>query len=127
MENHWLLTLTILMPLVGMAAVLVVPRQWVRQTALAFAALTFLLSLLILPQFLGAPATVFGPAYQNGFKLVHRLPWIHSAGFSIDYMVGVDGIGFPLVLLTTLVCLLACVASWNIEKSPRGYFSLFLL
>jgi hypothetical protein len=38
MENHWLLTSIICVPLVGMAAVLVVPRQWVRQTALAFAA-----------------------------------------------------------------------------------------
>ena len=127
MENHWLLTWIILLPLAGMGAVLVVPRQWIRQTALAFALLAFLLSLGILPQFLGTPAEVFGSAYQNGFKLVHRLPWIHSAGFSIDYMVGVDGLGFPLVLLTTLICLLACIASWKIEKSPRGYFALFLL
>jgi NADH-quinone oxidoreductase subunit M len=127
MENHWLLTAIIFLPLAGMGAVLVVPRSWIRQTALAFSALAFVLSVAIVPQFLGASAEVFGPAYQNGFKLVDRLPWIHSAGFSIDYLVGVDGLGFPLVLLTTLICLLACIASWNIAKSPRGYFALFLL
>ncbi|OHB64299.1 MAG: oxidoreductase [Planctomycetes bacterium RBG_13_62_9] len=127
MDNSWLLTSVIFLPLVGMGAVLLVPRQWIRRTALVFAVLAFVVSLGIVPQFRGATAEVFGPAYQNGFKLIDRLPWIHSAGFSIDYMVGVDGIGFPLVLLTTLICLLACIASWNIEKSPRGYFALFLL
>ncbi|MCU0917058.1 MAG: NADH-quinone oxidoreductase subunit M [Planctomycetes bacterium] len=127
MENHWLLTGIIFLPLLGMGAVLVVPRTWIRWTALGFALVTFLLSLALVPQFRGAPADVFGPAYQDGFKLVDRLPWIHSAGFAIDYFVGVDGLGFPLVLLTTLICLLACIASWNIEKSPRGYFGLFLL
>jgi NADH-quinone oxidoreductase subunit M len=127
MNNSWLLTSIILVPLLGMGAVLVVPPRWIRRTALITTLLACVLSLFILPHFIGAPAQVFGSNYQNGFKLVDRLPWIHSAGFSIDYMVGVDGIGFPLVLLTTVICLLACIASWNIEKSPRGYFTLFLL
>ena len=127
MTNSWLLTAIIFLPLLGMGAVLVVPRPWIRSTALQFALLTFVLSLGLLPHFVGTPAAVFGPDYQNGFQLMDRLPWIHSAGFSIDYLVGVDGLGFPLVLLTTVICLLACIASWNIEKSPRGYFALFLL
>ena len=127
MNNSWLLTWIIFVPLLGMGAVLVVPTHWIRHTALVFTLLTFLLSLGILPHFFGTPIQVFGTDYQNGFKLIDRLPWIHSAGFTIDYMVGVDGIGFPLVLLTTVICLLACIASWNIAKSPRGYFTLFLL
>jgi len=127
MNNSWLLTAIIFLPLLGMGAVLVVPRPWIRSTALQFTLLACLLSFGLLPHFVGTPAAVFGPDYQNGFKLMDRLPWIHSAGFSIDYLVGVDGIGFPLVLLTTVICLLACIASWNIEKSPRGYFALFLL
>ncbi len=127
MNNSWLLTGIIFLPLLGMGAVLLVPQRWIRRTALVSALLTFLLSLLVIPHFFGAPAEVFGSSYQGGFKLIDRLPWIHSAGFSIDYMVGVDGIGFPLVLLTTVICLLACIASWNIAKSPRGYFALFLL
>ena len=31
------------------------------------------------------------------------------------------------MLLTGLVSVLACLASWNIEKQVKGYFSLFLL
>jgi NADH-quinone oxidoreductase subunit M len=127
MNNSWLLTSIIFVPLLGMGVVLVVRPQWVRRTALVATLLVCLLSFAIVPQFFGAPGRVFGPDYQSGFKLVDRLPWIHSAGFSIDYMVGVDGIGLPLVVLTTVICLLACIASWNIEKSQRGYFALFLL
>jgi NADH-quinone oxidoreductase subunit M len=127
MDNSWLLTAIIFVPLFGMGAVLVVPPHLIRRTALAFTLAAFVLSLGILPHFLGTPTHVFGADYQNGFKLVDRLPWIHSGGFAIDYMVGVDGIGFPLVLLTTVICLLACIASWNIVKGQRGYFALFLL
>jgi NADH-quinone oxidoreductase subunit M len=54
-----------------------------------------------------------------------RYPWISR--FNIDYYLGVDGISMPLILLTTLLCFLAMIASWNIEKHVRGYCALFLL
>jgi len=127
MNQTWLLSWVIFLPLLGMAAVLAAPKRLIRQTALLFCILTFVLSLLILPHFQGEPVKVFGTDYQNGFKLMNYAKWIHSAGFNIDYLVGVDGIGFPLVILTTLVCLLACLASWSINKGLRGYFALFLL
>jgi NADH-quinone oxidoreductase subunit M len=57
--------------------------------------------------------------------LVTRLPWIPY--FNIQYYLGLDGISLSLVLLTALISVLACLASWNIEKSVRGYYSLFLL
>jgi len=127
MNETWLLTWGIFLPLIGMAAVLAAPQRLIRQTALGFCLVTFILSLWLIPHFQGSPAKVFGPDYQNGFKLMNYAPWIHAAGFNIDYLVGVDGIGFPLVMLTTFICLLACVASWNISKGQRGYFALFLL
>ncbi|MCJ7830740.1 MAG: NADH-quinone oxidoreductase subunit M, partial [Desulfobacterales bacterium] len=127
MNTTWLLTWIIFLPLIGMGAVLLVPARFIRQTALAFALGTFVLALGLIPSFTGAPQTVFGGDYQHGFKLVNFAPWIHSAGFHIDYLVGVDGVGFPLVLLTALICLLACLASWNISSGQRGYFMLFLL
>src|SRR5208283_3849335 len=49
------------------------------------------------------------------------------AAYNIQYKVGIDGLSFPLVLLSTFVCLLACIASWNIEKMTKGYMVLFLL
>ena len=57
--------------------------------------------------------------------LVVRRAWIPY--FNIQYYLGLDGISLSLVLLTGLVSVLACLASWNIEKQVKGYFSLFLL
>lgn len=59
-------------------------------------------------------------------------PWITGENFTIEYFLGIDGLGFPLFILTTLVAFLACLASWNfdrwtINKGVRAYFALFLL
>jgi NADH-quinone oxidoreductase subunit M len=127
MNSTWLLSWIIFLPLIGAVALLVVPNRFIRPTAFVAALVTFLLSLGMIPHFQGLEVAVFGKDYQSGFKLVNLAQWIHSAGFNIDYQVGVDGLGFPLVLLTTFICLLACLASWNISKGIRGYFILFLL
>lgn len=58
---------------------------------------------------------------QSAFSL----PWIPS--FDIFYQMGLDGISFPFVLLTTLLCVLAMGASWNIEKHVKAYCMLFLI
>ena len=56
---------------------------------------------------------------------VSRQPWI--APFNIDYFLGADGISMALVLMTTVLCFLAMIASWNITRFVRGYCMLFLL
>ena len=63
-----------------------------------------------------------GPA---GLQNVVNHSWIKS--FEIDYFLGLDGISFPLVVLTAFVCLLAMGASWSIEKHVKAYCILFLL
>ncbi len=63
------------------------------------------------------------PTGEN--DLVARIPWIPS--FNAQYYVGVDGISLSLVVLTGLVSVLSCLASWNINKQPKGYFALYLL
>jgi NADH-quinone oxidoreductase subunit M len=62
---------------------------------------------------------------RDSLDYVARYPWISR--FNIDYYLGVDGISMPLILLTTLLCFLAMIASWNIDKHVRGYCALFLL
>ena len=54
-----------------------------------------------------------------------RCDWIKA--FNVQYFVGIDGLSFPLVLLSTFVCLLSCIASWKIDKMVKGYMVLFLL
>src|SRR5436190_4996850 len=54
-----------------------------------------------------------------------NLPWIPS--FDIDYVLGVDGISFPLIILTAVITALSMGASWPIEKHVKAYCILFLL
>ena len=69
--------------------------------------------------------TASGRGRYESFDLVARRPWVPH--FGIHFALGVDGIGLSLVLLTSLVCLLAVVASWKIDANLRGYLALLLL
>ncbi len=53
------------------------------------------------------------------------VPWIPS--FGVDFFLGLDGISFPLVVLTTFLCMLAMGASWPIDRHVKAYCVLFLL
>jgi NADH-quinone oxidoreductase subunit M len=52
-------------------------------------------------------------------------PWIPA--FNIFYFLGLDGVSFPLVVLTSFVSVLAMGASWSITKHVKAYLILFLL
>src|SRR5262245_13646323 len=47
--------------------------------------------------------------------------------FNIQYLLGTDGISFPLVLLTSFLSVLCMGASWPIQKHVKAYCILFLL
>ncbi len=51
--------------------------------------------------------------------------WIPS--LNINYALGTDGLSYPLVLLTTFMCLIALVGSLGIEKRVKEYFFWFLV
>jgi NADH-quinone oxidoreductase subunit M len=46
---------------------------------------------------------------------------------SIDYLLGVDGISMPMILLTGIVMFIGAISSFEIKEKSRGYFSLYLL
>jgi NADH-quinone oxidoreductase subunit M len=51
--------------------------------------------------------------------------WIES--FGISYYLGIDGISFLLILLTTLITPIAILASWEyIKDNVKGFVCLFL-
>jgi NADH-quinone oxidoreductase subunit M len=134
--DKWLLTILIFLPAAGAVATLIARgRDAVRWTALATTVVTFLMSLLLLACFVRSP----GPdqlANQGAYaylsdspfgvvQMVQRADWIPA--FNIEYLVGIDGLSLPLVILSTFISLLACIASWNIDKMVKGYMALFLL
>lgn len=71
-----------------------------------------------------SPATNYDIA-QAQMQDTFNVGWIPS--FDIEYFMGLDGISFPLVMLTAFVSLLAMGASWSITKYVKGYCILFLL
>ena len=56
---------------------------------------------------------------------MEKAVWIPS--FNISYILGVDGLSLPMVLLTGLLFFLSTFVSWNINRAVKGYFALFLL
>ena len=60
-------------------------------------------------------------------QLVHQVPWISS--FGIQYFIGIDGLSFWLVILTTFLMPLVALSSKNtIKNKTKGFFvSLFFL
>ena len=127
MQEH-LLSWIIFLPAIGMVVVLLMPKpKAVKYVSLATTIITFLVALQMFGAFVGPDEqAVFGTRYGE-LHFVERANWITAGNFTIEYYVGADGLNFPLVLLTTLIALLACLASWNINKAVKGYHALFLL
>ncbi len=113
------LTWLLACPLVGMLLILCLPRQSVqaiRSVALLATGAALLVSLELL--------IAFQPQHP-GIQFEERALWIAPLG--IFYHLGLDGISLPMVLLTTLLGFLACLASWSITERHKEYFALYLL
>lgn len=93
----------------------------IKQATLAATAITFLLSIGLL---LGWPGIKF-EAGQADMQHLFSADWIPA--FNIHYLMGIDGVSLPLVILTTFISMLAMAASWPIEKHVKAYCVLFLL
>jgi NADH-quinone oxidoreductase subunit M len=112
-----LLSLTVFVPLVG-AALVVLVRPSTSRGAHSIGIVASLLSLI------GAIFIVvrgMGP----GFSQVEEIAWIPSLGSA--YRVGVDGISLPLVLLTTVLFLVSFVFSVRVKERAAAYVAFFLL
>jgi NADH-quinone oxidoreductase subunit M len=121
------------LPVAGMVIVLMLPKErkdWVRWTALVVAALQVVLAVVIYMRF---DRSLGGINSAAGMQFLERFSWIDvkSVGWfgrlHIEYFLGIDGISVVMVLLTALISFIAVISSWNIEKSLKGYFALFLL
>src|SRR6187402_312818 len=71
-------------------------------------------------------------AGDSAFRLVEKTSWITLhlgawGSFQAEYFVGLDGLSLLMVFLSVVVTLIAVIASWNIDKQVKGYFTLFLL
>jgi NADH-quinone oxidoreductase subunit M len=118
------LSLLVFLPALGALVLAFFPRgneEAIRYTALAVTILTFMLSL-------GLFFDARGVEFKSGVAEMQDMfsaPWIPS--FGIQYLMGLDGISFPLVVLTTFLSILAFIASWSITKHVKAFCILYLL
>lgn len=119
MENNFLLTYLILLPLIGAFALLFISKEKasaIRFTGLTFSALTFVVSLFV----------YFGFDHSSpDFQFIHKFEWIK--GLNVYYFVGVDGLSLLLVLLTTFLTPLTLISSWSSIEHKVKEFTFFML
>ena len=113
-----ILSLILWLPLLGAFLVLAVPGRHVRLIqglALSASAASFVLAWGLLASF---------DRSQSGLQFVERMPWVPELGMT--YALGIDGLSFPMVLLTTLMSLVAVAASFSVRDGTKGYFGWLL-
>lgn len=119
MQNNYLISLLLLLPLAGGVLLLLLPKtkeNWIRYSGLAISTLVFIISLLIYFKF---------DLTTSEFQFIHQFKWIEK--LNISYFVGVDGISLLLVLLTTFLTPLTLLSSWtSIQKNVKE-FTFFML
>jgi NADH-quinone oxidoreductase subunit M len=119
------LTLITFLPAAGGAIIALLPannHKLIRWTALGVTGIVLAITLSLYPQF---SSSMTGINQPSSFQFTEEAKWIPAYG--INYYVGVDGLSFPMVLLTALLCFICIPASWGISKSVKGYHLLFLL
>ena len=114
-----ILSWLIWMPIIGMGIIAFIPRDkndLIKIVAAVTTGLQFLLTVVLWQNY---------DAGNGGMQFMERAEWIPS--FNISYILGVDGLSLPMVILTGLLCFIGIFVSWNINKAVKGYFALFLL
>ena len=125
MSNITLLSIIVFLPALSTLLLAFIPKDKVE--VIRF--FTLIVTLVVLAITVGAFIAGGGFQYQGEeakyMQYAFNEGWIPS--FNIEYFMGMDGISFPLIMLTAFVSVLAMGASWSITKHVKGYCILFLL
>src|SRR6202451_4677416 len=120
-DSHILSTI-LFTPLIGAILMFFIPRERAdlhRWMGNLFGFLGFLVSLPLIWRFqseAGAPQ----------FQFVENASWIPSVG--AHFTLGIDGLSFLMVMLTTVLGAIAILSSWSaIHKREKEYYILLLL
>ena len=98
-----ILSITLFLPLAGAFLVMLVKKDsTVRWVANLVSLAGFLVSLLLVWWF---------DAGHGGMQFVEQAEWIPSIG--ARYHLGIDGISFLLIMLTTLLGFISILSSWS--------------
>jgi NADH-quinone oxidoreductase subunit M len=123
-----ILSLIIFLPAVGAIGLLFLPKD--KTAAIRLVTLAVTLAVFALTVYVAIPAggddsSLRFEIGQAEMQNVFNVPWIPS--FDIQYYMGMDGISFPLLILTSFLSVLSFWASWSVTKQVKGFCILFLL
>ncbi|MGZ4821420.1 MAG: complex I subunit 4 family protein [Terriglobales bacterium] len=124
MFNNHILSVILFTPLVGAFILLFMPKEnknAIRWVANIFALAGLAVSLPLIPMF-------WAVKDQPGFKFIEGAAntWIPSIG--AGYYLGIDGISFLLIILTTLLGWISILSSWDaIQDRVKEYYIWFLV
>jgi NAD(P)H-quinone oxidoreductase subunit 4 len=114
------LSAAILLPIASSLLIPFVPDDGdgrkVRWYALGVALITFLLTV-------GGYLNGYDPS-SDALQLVERVSWLPDLGLA--WSVGADGLSMPLILLTSFITALACLAAWPVTFKPKLFYFLLL-
>lgn len=118
--NAYLLSLAIWVPILGAIPVLLLGserRFLVRWLSLAVAIAGLLVTI---PLYTG-----FDPAVV-GMQFVEQAPWVPR--FNLQYLLGVDGISMPFILLNSFITIMVVLAGWEVIATKQAqYMAAFLI
>ena len=115
------LSLLIWLPVVGGILVVAVGKHRDSNTARWLALLVSLLTFVV-----SVGAYRLFDTTTSAYQFVEHGVWVEA--FNINYAIGVDGISFPLILLTTFLTVLVVIAGWKvIQFRVAHYLAAFLL
>ncbi len=112
--------LTVITFLPMAAGALIMAMRADARTARLIALATVLVELALTAAMYGLYA-----ASEGGYQFVQRADW--APAFDVQFLVGVDGLSAPLVLLNGILGVAAVLVSWNIVDRARQYFMWLLL
>ena len=122
-EFNGILTILVFLPaLTALIILLVRPLQFndgiIRWLAILGTVVTFVLSFMVFLTY---------DQDAGGVQFIDHLTWLSAETIKSSYLLGVDGLSAPLVLLTGLLGMAAAFASRNIELRVSEYFIWLLL
>ena len=117
MANHQL-SLFLLLPFLGLLLLLTIKEQklkLIRTISAIATGLQLWILILLLFSF---------DRSANYLQFVDHFSWINI--LSIDFIIGLDGISFPFLILSNLMFFLTIFIAWNIEQHPKSFFTLLM-
>ena len=122
-DQNWLLTAGIFTPLLGAVVMMFIPRaeeQLHKIVALAAALLTLVFGIVTMAKF----------KYDQADSLQFYVDKTWIPVIKSRYILGMDGLGLPLYVLSMAIVALVIIYSWNhipAPGNPKAFLALMLL